>query len=88
MLNTQKPCVSSFHSAAGDFSRASTLFYDFIGKNVAVDVDGQLTVEGRLIHYRESGAGKNHVPSILIVENSQGRHIIRGKFRMIRRLGQ
>jgi hypothetical protein len=55
---------------------------------VAVDVDGQLTVEGRLIYYSESGGGKNHVPSILIVENSQGRHIIRGKFRMIRRLGQ
>jgi hypothetical protein len=80
--------VSPKTSLSGDFSRASPLFSIFIGKNVAVDVDGQLTVEGRLIHYSESGAGKNHVPSILIVENSQGRHIIRGKFRMIRRLVQ
>jgi len=81
-------CICSFGLSPDTFSRASTLFSIFIGKNVDVDVDGQLTVEGRLIHYRESGAGKNHVPSILIVENSQGRHIIRGSFRMIRRLGQ
>jgi hypothetical protein len=62
------------------------LFSIFIGKNVAVDVDGCLTVEGRLIHYCESRS-ENHTPSILILENSQGRHIIRGGFRMIKRLG-
>jgi hypothetical protein len=62
-----------------------SLFYSFIGKNVAVDVDGCLTVQGRLIHYRENRS-ENHTPSILILENSQGRHIVRGKFRMIKRL--
>jgi len=86
MLNTQKPCVSSFHSVAGDFSRASHLFSIFIGKNVAVDVDGCLTVEGRLIHYCESVAKITHLQYLSLKTARDGTLYAAG-FRMIRRLG-
>jgi len=85
VMITQKIDYQSFHKTSGDFSRTTPLFSDFIGKNVVVDIDGCLTVEGRLIYYGESRAGESHAPSILIVEDNRGKHIIRGKFHMIRR---
>jgi len=52
----------------------------FLGKNVVVKVDDNFAVTGRLIHYVISEREKPHRPSVLVLENNQGRHIIRGKF--------
>jgi hypothetical protein len=51
-----------------------------LGQNVAVEM-GDLTVEGKLLHY--DIGGKDGVPCVLVVENVLGRHILRGKFRKI-----
>jgi len=69
----------------GDFSRATPLFSDdplrfFLGKTVVVKVDGNFAVTGRLIHYVISEREKPHKPSILILENNQGKHVLRGKW--------
>jgi len=60
----------------------------FLGKNVVVKVDGSLAITGRLIHYEINEREKPHKPSILILENNQGRHVLRGKFlSIVRREG-
>jgi len=69
----------------GDFSRATPFFSDpisfFIGKNVVVKADhNNVVVTGRLIHYQMSGREKPHTPSVLVLENPQGRLVLRGSF--------
>jgi hypothetical protein len=60
----------------------------FLGKNVVVKVDDNFAVTGRLIHYEISEKEKPHRPSILIIENHWGRHVLRGKFlSIVRREG-
>ena len=84
LLNKEKANFTSFQLACGEISR-TPLFSDdpirfFLGKNVVVKVDDNFAVSGKLIHYMISEREKPHRPSVLVLENNQGRHIIRGKF--------
>ena len=70
----------------GDFSRTNSpfsnhlpLIHQFLGKTVFIEVEG-LTVHGKLIRYDLGRKEKPHKPFILILENGQGKHVLRGNF--------
>jgi len=48
----------------------------FLGKTVLVECEPGLTVEGKLIRY-VLGYQKGHLPTVLIVQNEFGYHILR-----------
>ena len=53
----------------------------FLGKNVIVEADyNNIVITGRLIHYQIGNRQKPHRPFILILENGQGKHVLRGNF--------
>jgi len=56
--------------------REKPLLSFFLGKTVTVEVERGLEVRGQLLRYEYH----NHKPNLLIVENSSGKHIIRGRW--------
>jgi hypothetical protein len=52
----------------------------FLNKNVAVQIDDNLTVEGRLTSYQVNDKEK-HVPGLLILD---GKRLLRGDFTVIK----
>jgi hypothetical protein len=60
----------------------------FLGKNVVVEADNHnVVVMGRLIHYQIGSKEKPHRPFILVLENNQGKHVLRGDFTSIKNIG-
>ena len=85
ILFTQKPTFLSTNDSFGDASRTTPSFSNplniFLGKNVIVEADyNNIVITGRLIHYQIGNRQKPHRPFILILENGQGKHVLRGNF--------
>ncbi len=58
------------------------LIHSFLGKYVKVKVDDDLEVSGVLVYYQMENKVERK-PSILILKNSQGIHVLRGNFENI-----
>jgi len=58
------------------------LIHSFLNKRVRVKVSEGLTVQGVLVKY-QNGDKANHSPSILILKDGNGYHILRGNFENI-----
>jgi len=77
--------IHSCHSS-GVFSRTSLfsnqnhypLIHRFLNRHVKVKVDVDFEVSGMLIHYQENSKDKPHRPTILILKNGEGIHVLRG----------
>jgi hypothetical protein len=80
-------CICSFRlsplNISKDFSRTTPSFSNplshFLGKNVVVEADyNNVVIIGRMIYYQIGSQEKPHRPFILVLENSQGKHVLRG----------
>ena len=58
---------------------SNSIVENFINKQVSVELEG-LTVHGKLIRYDLGNKQKPHRPSILILECSAGKTVIRGNW--------
>ena len=59
--------------------REECLFRLLVGRTVTVKVQNRVSVSGRLLAF-ESGNRDGHAPSLLVLENSEGKHVLRGSF--------
>jgi len=55
------------------------LIHTFLNKHVKVKVNDGFEVSGMLIHYQMENKTL-HKPSVLILENGEGLHLLRGNF--------
>jgi hypothetical protein len=64
------------------------LIHSFLGKDVQVKVDTRFVVEGQLIHCELGSKSKPHKPTVLIIKNKDGFHVLRGNWLSISGMGE
>jgi len=85
ILFAEKPSFLSKKPSIGDFSRTTPSFshypliHTFLNRHVKVKVDDYYEVSGLLICYQNE-CKSLHRPFVLVLENAQGKHVLRGNF--------
>jgi small nuclear ribonucleoprotein (snRNP)-like protein len=74
-----KSCYSVERFVKVEPKRELPLIHTFLNKHVKVKVDDGFEVSGMLIHYQMENKTL-HKPSVLILKNGDGLHVLRGNF--------
>jgi small nuclear ribonucleoprotein (snRNP)-like protein len=77
-----RSCYSVERFVKVEPKRELPLIHDFLRKTVRIKVDDGLTVEGLLVCYQMENKTE-HKPSVLVLKNSDGFHVLRGNFENI-----